>query len=142
MEYWNTRDTTTRQTWVGGLLHNDASSGGSVAARYYGSRQSSGTPWAPGETSWDGWSTNAWQLEIKKLRDGDVPEWDGKTHRTVYFRKIDLWAASTGAPPELRATRSLQKLTGQAFDKLEHVDPDTLKGKDGIAKYKIPIEDA
>ena len=28
----------------------------------------------------------------KKERDGDIPEWDGKaSHRTTYFRKIDLW---------------------------------------------------
>ena len=72
------------------LLHNGGSSNGDPWANYCGSKQSSGTPWAPGETSWDRWSTNAWQYASKKLRDGDVPEWDGKTHRTIYFHKIDL----------------------------------------------------
>ena len=58
------------------------------------------------------------------------------------FRKVDLWAASTGVPPELRAIRLLQKLSGTAFDKLEHVDPESLRYHDGIARFKVPVENA
>ena len=29
--------------------------------------------------------------ELNKNRDGDVPDWDGKeSHRTTYFRKVDI----------------------------------------------------
>ena len=87
----------------------------------------------------NGWNSR-WDSDCKKLSDGDVPEWDGKTHRTIYFREIDLWSASTGVPPGLRAIRLLQKLTGQAFDKLEHVSPDEIRNPNGIARYKELIE--
>ena len=84
-----------------------------------------------------------------KDRDGDVPEWDGKaSHRTTYFRKIDLWTASTGVVPEKRGIRLLAKLTGEAFEKLENVDPESLKFPDGVERFKKyvidvyePIED-
>ena len=60
-------------------------------------------------------------------RDGDIPEWDGKSHRSFYFRKIDIWRSTTGCPPEKQALKLLQKLTGEAFEKLEHVDPESLR---------------
>ena len=97
-----------------------------------------------------GWSrgSNENESEFKK-RDGDVPEWDGKSeHRTTYFRRIDLWAATTGVRPKDRGCRLLQKLKGEAFEKLENVDPQSLKVEDSIDVYKArivevyePIED-
>ena len=57
-------------------------------------------------TGWNRWHSGGYYYQDKP-KDGDVPEWDGTTHRTVYYRKIDLWAASTGVPPELRAIRLL-----------------------------------
>ena len=65
-------------------------------------------------------------------KDGDIPEWDGKTHRSFYFRKIDIWKSTTGCPPEKQALKLLQKLTGDAFEKLEHVDPESLRRTDGV----------
>ena len=72
-----------------------------------------------------------------KDRDGDVPEWDGKEgHRTTYFRRIDLWTATTGVVPEKQGVRLLAKLTGEAFEKLENVDPESLQFPDGVERFK------
>ena len=87
--------------------------------------------------------------ERRKNKDGDVPDWDGKSmHRTVYFRKIDLWTATTGVVPEEQAVRLLQKLSGEAFEKLENVKVEDVKCTDGVEKFKEyiinayePIED-
>ena len=80
--------------------------------------------WEDADNESDGrsWSSNAgWNNRDGRKnnkRDGDIPEWDGKTgHRTTYFRKIDLWAATTGVEPAERGCRLLQKLTGEAFEK-------------------------
>ena len=96
------------------FLH--ASGGAATGASHFGSAHNHFY-----QDWWSNFWNSRWDSEgfLKKLRDGDVPEWDGKTHRTIYFRKIDLWAASTGVPPELRAFRLLQKLSGQVFDKRE-----------------------
>ena len=64
------------------------------------------------------------------------------TELSTFVRLIFVWAASTGVPPELRAICLLQKLTGQAFDKLEHVSPDEIRDTDGIARYKEFNENA
>ena len=85
--------------------------------------------WQPTEQTWNnrGYSNeDAWEhRDYKKKKDGEIPEWDGKSvHRTVYFRKIDLWAASTGVDKEDQAVRLLQKLSGEAFEKLENVKVD------------------
>ena len=38
-----------------------------------------------------------WNSEWNKKKDGDIPEWDGKTsNRQTYFRKIDIWESTTG----------------------------------------------
>ena len=84
-----------------------------------------------------------------KEKDGDVPFWDGKTeHRTTYFRRIDLWEATTGVEPKKRGIRLLAKLTGDAFEKLENVSPQSLEYDDGVERFKKciinvfePIED-
>ena len=104
------------------------------------------------EPSEDAWSSKSYDREkttYSKKRDGDIPEWDGKSeHRTTYFRRIDLWAATTGVDPEDRGCRLLQKLKGEAFEKLENVDPMTLKVQESIERFKEhivevyePIED-
>jgi len=86
-----------------------------------------------------GWGKGGYD---KKDRDGDVPEWDGKAgHRTTYFRKIDLWEATTGVEPSKRGIRLLAKLTGEAFEKLENVDPKTLLGEDSVERFKKCIID-
>ncbi len=67
--------------------------------------------------SWYGWN---YRDDRNKDKDGDVPEWDGKSmHRTTYFRKIDLWVATTGVEPRKQGVRLLAKLTGEAFEKME-----------------------
>ena len=84
-----------------------------------------------------------------KEKEGNIPSWDGKTgHRTLYFRKIDLWCATTGCLKTKRAIKLLQALTGEAFEKLEHIDPESLRCEDGVERLKQhivnvyePIED-
>ena len=73
------------------------------------------------QQAWNTWNNTDFD---RKDRDGDVPEWDGKmSHRTTYFRKIDLCEATTGVEPKKRGIRLLAKLIGEAFEKLENVDP-------------------
>ena len=91
------------------------------------------------------WNSGAWKSKWEwsddrrgpGAKDGDVPEWDGKSeHRSTYFRRIDLWAATTGVPPNQRGCRLLQKLKGEAFEKLENIEPTTLLVEDSIARFK------
>jgi len=63
-------------------------------------------------------------------------------HRTTYFRKIDLWTATTGVDKDKQALRLLQKLTGEAFDKMENLDVDTLRCQSGVEVFKKAIVDA
>ncbi len=91
-------------------------------------------PWAsyqPGSTRHDDdWAS--WKKPEKK-KDGNVPEWDGKSeHRLVYFRKIDLWVATTGVETQDRAVRLLQELKGEAFEKLENIQVATLQCDNGV----------
>ena len=92
--------------------------------------------WATGsesasEAAWSSRSYDRDKSQYSKKRDGDIPEWDGKSeHRTTYFRRIDLWAATTGVDPEDRGCRLFQKLEGEAFEKLENVDPLNFKSID------------
>ena len=64
---------------------------------------------APATDAWAGWhgsgsayydySWKTWSYDSYRPKDkeGDVPEWDGRSmHRTIYFRKVDLWVATTG----------------------------------------------
>ena len=102
------------------------------------------------EDPWGGWrGSRTWtqhdgrDSDNKKDKDGDVPEWDGKTtHRNVYFRKIDIWVATTGVSPEKQALRLLQKLTGEAFEKLDNVTMAELRVPDGVDIFKKKIIDA
>ena len=66
------------------------------------------------EPSWTGGWGRGGNGHQRQDKDGDVPEWDGKSmHRTTYFRKIDLWVATTGVEREKQAIRLLQKLSGE-----------------------------
>ena len=68
----------------------------------------------PSEDAWSNKSYDRGNTTYSKKRDGDIPEWDGKSeHRTTYFRRIDLWAATTGVDPEDCGCRLLQKLKGK-----------------------------
>ena len=108
-----------------------------------------GSESARSEDAWSSKSNDRDKSHYSKKRDGDIPEWDGKSeHRTTYFRRIDVWAATTGVDPEDRGCRLLQKLKGEAFEKLENVDPNNLKTMASIEKFKAhivevyePIED-
>ena len=85
----------------------------------------------------------------KNDKDGDVPGWDGKSeHRTTYFRRIELWEATTGVDMHKRGVKLLAKLTGEAFHKLENVKPEHLEFPDSVDRFKLciinayePIED-
>ena len=80
----------------------------------------------------------------KKERDdrGDtIPEWDGKSFSlNVYKRKVRLYEASSQTPASRRGCKLLQKLTGDAFDKTEHLDPNTLVHEDGVARLLSYLE--
>ena len=62
--------------------------------------------------------------------------------RQAYFRKIDLWAATTGVEENLRGIRLLQELKGEAFEKLDKVDTAILNVANGINVFKELIENA
>ena len=105
---------------------------------------------------WQNWNPRNYDRESTREsaresapKDGDVPEWNGKDmHRTTYFRKVDLWCSTTGVPPAKRALRLLQKLSGEACEKLEHIEVVDLQVEDGVERFKQhvinayePIED-
>ena len=129
------------------VVSEHPSQAGSLAGSHAGSQAES---WHS-NWSYSGWRNQGWGYGGggPTNRDGDIPEWDGKsTHRTVYFRKIDLWESTTGVPKFQRALRLLQKLTGDAFDKTEHLDTKKLMVDDGVEMFKNyiielyePIED-
>ena len=78
--------------------------------------------------------------ELRALKEGDIPKWDGNTSRREYFRCIDMWACATCLPPRYRALRLLQNLRGNAWTKMEHVDLLSLKKTDGIQIFKDLLE--
>ena len=62
-----------------------------------------------------------------------IPEWDGKSESLrVYKRRVKMFVATTRMKPERRANRLLERLKGDAFDKTEGLDPELLKGPDGV----------
>ena len=61
--------------------------------------------------------------------------------RATYFRKIDLWVDTTGVEKSHQVTRLFQKLSGEAFDEMEHLDTRMFKGFEAIEEYKKAIDD-
>ena len=51
------------------------------------------------------------------------------------------WTATTGVVPEKQGVRLLAKLTGEASEKLENVDPESLKVPDGVERFKKYVID-
>ena len=49
--------------------------------------------------------------------------------------------ATTGVRKEEQAIRLLQRLTGEAFQKLENMDAETLRHPRGVETFKQAIED-
>lgn len=97
--------------------------------------------------SWGNYNSNSYRDRDNgfggRSKDGDVPEWDGKSmHRTTYFRKIDLWVATTGVDEDKQGLRLLQKLTGEAFEKMENMDVGEPKCWNGVEKFKQAIVNA
>ena len=90
------------------------------------------------------WYSDEWldYGNSKNSKDDDAPEWDGKAYPLkTYFRKIDIWLEVTRVDPWRRGVKLLQALKGDAFEKLELVDPKSLKGIDGVEKFKQMIWD-
>ena len=76
-------------------------------------------------------------------KDGDIPEWDGhKSHRSIYFRKIEIWEETTGVIPEERGVRLLGKLSGEAFEKMEHIRTKDFRRPDSVEYFKECITNA
>ena len=91
---------------------------------------------------WQRYQPQPWERKDKP-KDGFVPEWDGrKMDRRTYFRKIDLWVATTGVKPEDRGLRLLQNLEGEAFEKLEDVVPETLRVPNSVELFKQKVDNA
>ena len=58
-----------------------------------------------------------WEVIKGRDRDGDIPEFDGKNmDRRTYYRKIEIWEATTGIEPSKRGPRLLGKMSGEAFE--------------------------
>ena len=99
--------------------------------------------WSAGAWQTGGWDGNRFE------RDDDPPQWDGKSsHRSTYFRKIDIWESVTRMNINRRGPKLLGGLTGDAFDKLENVTPQSLAVPNGVELFKEhiircyePIED-
>jgi len=89
-----------------------------------------------GGWSW-GWSQPTEDAGKEKDRDDEVPGWDGKSVPIqTYFRSIDIWLAGTRMAPERRGVKLLGKLTGDAFEKMELVNPLDLKFDGGVDKFR------
>jgi hypothetical protein len=90
---------------------------------------------------WGQWQQpTAWSSPAREEgRDGgreDVPTWDGRDPKlAVYLRKIRLWEAYTRTPPERRGIRLLAALEGDAFSKMELVEPASLAVPDSTQKF-------
>ena len=94
--------------------------------------------------NWDSeyWHHKESDWSAKYSKDEDVPSWDGESSPLkTYFRKIDIWLVGTRTEPERRALRLLESLTGDAFDKLELVDPKSLYQPDGVDYFKKIVWD-
>ena len=74
--------------------------------------------------------------ELRALKEGDIPKWDGNTSRRDYYKCIDMWVSATGLPPRYRAFRLLQNPRGNAWAKMEHVEPMSLRKHNGIQIFK------
>jgi hypothetical protein len=69
-------------------------------------------------------------------KDDQPPSWDGRsTPLQTYLRKIEIWEAYTKTDPARRGIKLLSQLEGDAFDKLELVRPQELRGMDGVARF-------
>ena len=82
--------------------NDTASSVGPVGASFAWDTQSNHS-WSGDGYGWYKWNSygSNHKDDYHKDKDGDIPEWDGKSsHRTTYFRKIDIWEATTGVPGE------------------------------------------
>ena len=80
--------------------------------------------------------------DLRCLKEGDIPKWDGNTSRRDFYRAIDMWACATNLPPKYRAIRLLQNLRGNAWTKMEHVEPLALKKQNGVQIFKDLVEKA
>ena len=84
-----------------------------------------------------------WEVIKGRDRDGDIPEFDGKNmDRRTYYRKIEIWEATTGIEPSKRGPRLLGKMSGEAFEKLENVKATSLLVPDGVQKLIDHVEAA
>ena len=69
-----------------------------------------------------------------------MPKWDGKDPKLpVYLRKIALWEAYTRTPAENRGIRLLAALEGDAFSKMELVEPAIFAVPDSTQKFIVLI---
>ena len=76
-------------------------------------------------------------------KDSDVPSWDGvEIPREKYFRKIQIWEAMTKMPYELRGLKLLARLTGDAAEKLENIQPEQLAHEDSVTRFQQFITEA
>ena len=92
------------------------------------------------------WYTDGWKSKYKEPqeKESDIPEWDGVSiSRTQFFRKIQIWESITRMPKDRRGVKLLARLTGDAFEKLENVNPgDVQDGDNSVEKFKQYVVDA
>ena len=109
--------------------------------------------WTPNRGSHFGWGSDwGWydgansQQEQRQdkdhSKDVDPPEWDGTSIPLLtYLRHVSIWEAETKVPKEKRGLRLLAKLKGQAFDKLEMIEPEEVTGPWSMETYLQLIKD-
>ena len=111
------------------------------------SRDQRDIPWedtvSENEQKWndtDGWNQHQSSYGSKRGgKDAEPPEWDGKSDLlSKYIRKVQIWTATTHTSPYQQGLRLLNKLTGDAFEKMELVEPRDLMIANG-AKLSIKM---
>ena len=84
------------------------------------------------------WNSTPWRDNSGKGgKDDEPPDWDGKSEPLLkYLRQIDIWVEGTKMEPERRGVKLLGKLKGDAFDKMELIEPKSLKVFNGVEVFK------
>ena len=97
--------------------------------------------WSSGRSVWPSsgadWGHNSWGYDYQARDYNDskefVPEWDGKSEPLkVYERRVKIYQANSKTSRGRQGVKLLQKLRGDAFEKVEQLDPEALRGDDGV----------
>ena len=116
-----------------------------AARRLRAQRDASSHPSEQGNEAWTQWGSQWWNEDSTWKwsrgeedratgggRDDDPPEWDGKSVPLIrYLRLVEIWRSHTRTNLTRQGPKMLGRLTGDAFEKTELVDPSILKTEEG-----------